>query len=252
MIHSKFYLALLLKNILKCAFALVLASVSALYFMIRIYYGDDFPWTTIFGYSDLKKLITGSILAGTGGWVMFILNFHRSTKLGIKALKALRKNGYKAKINEISPNPKISLYKIDGELFYNFAPSTMSRGYVLENLSKIIKRAEPKNIVVNLSGVSKIDINKLKKRILKKFDGKINKILIIDKQGGINNLDQDSDLLPCPCCGNYVFHKEGKGEICPICGWIDDLLQSIDPDYKNGWNKISLNQAKAEFKQKDK
>ncbi|MDF7670927.1 CPCC family cysteine-rich protein [Orbaceae bacterium ESL0721] len=79
-------------------------------------------------------------------------------------------------------------------------------------------------------------------------------LIKIDQIKGIktNIPKKNNNLFICPCCKNYVFHKEGKGETCPICGWIDDPLQSLDPNYKNGWNKISLNQAKAEFKQKDK
>lgn len=39
------------------------------------------------------------------------------------------------------------------------------------------------------------------------------------------------DLYPCPCCGYLVF-EEGPGsyDICPVCGWEDDLVQLRFPE----------------------
>jgi hypothetical protein len=32
--------------------------------------------------------------------------------------------------------------------------------------------------------------------------------------------------FPCPCCGYRVFREEpGSYDICPVCGWEDDLSQ---------------------------
>jgi len=32
--------------------------------------------------------------------------------------------------------------------------------------------------------------------------------------------------FPCPCCGYLVFDKgPGSYDVCPICGWTDDLAQ---------------------------
>lgn len=47
-------------------------------------------------------------------------------------------------------------------------------------------------------------------------------------------------LFPCPCCGYRVF-QEGPGsyDICPICGWEDDLSQLRFPR-TGGANKVSL------------
>lgn len=44
----------------------------------------------------------------------------------------------------------------------------------------------------------------------------------------------------CPVCGKHVF-KEGLGsyEICPVCGWEDDLLQVLEPE-EGGANRFSL------------
>jgi hypothetical protein len=34
----------------------------------------------------------------------------------------------------------------------------------------------------------------------------------------------------------------GTYEICPICGWEDDLVQFEDSDYRGGANHLSLNE----------
>ena len=39
----------------------------------------------------------------------------------------------------------------------------------------------------------------------------------------------------------------GDYEICPVCGWEDECLQSEDPDYAGGPNKMSLNEAKKAY-----
>lgn len=36
----------------------------------------------------------------------------------------------------------------------------------------------------------------------------------------------DQTKFPCPCCGYLVFDREpGFHQVCPICGWEDDLSQ---------------------------
>ena len=51
----------------------------------------------------------------------------------------------------------------------------------------------------------------------------------------------------CPVCGKYHFEEKDAFEECPVCGWVDDLVQRINPDYKNGFNRISVNEAKEIF-----
>ena len=57
----------------------------------------------------------------------------------------------------------------------------------------------------------------------------------------------DEVLLPCPCCGSNQITEQGGYEICDICGWEDDPVQSADPSYSGGANKKSLNEAKREW-----
>ena len=53
----------------------------------------------------------------------------------------------------------------------------------------------------------------------------------------------------CPCCENLTLSEEPPGtfEICSLCGWEDNEVQFIDPDYEGGANKLSLNQARKLF-----
>jgi len=46
----------------------------------------------------------------------------------------------------------------------------------------------------------------------------------------------------CPCCGFRTLGNEPPGsyEICRICGWEDDPIQSGDPDHVGGANSKSL------------
>jgi hypothetical protein len=54
---------------------------------------------------------------------------------------------------------------------------------------------------------------------------------------------------PCPCCGYLTFSEPTRGtfEICPVCFWEDDNVQTEDPIYEGGANRISLLQAKKNF-----
>jgi hypothetical protein len=53
----------------------------------------------------------------------------------------------------------------------------------------------------------------------------------------------------CPCCGykTLSLSPPNSFEICPVCYWEDDGVQFAKPDYANGANKISLNEARANF-----
>ena len=46
----------------------------------------------------------------------------------------------------------------------------------------------------------------------------------------------------CPCCEGYYFKIQDNDEICPICSWQDDLLQRENADRIGGANRLSLNQ----------
>ncbi|MGE0755214.1 MAG: CPCC family cysteine-rich protein [Alphaproteobacteria bacterium] len=53
----------------------------------------------------------------------------------------------------------------------------------------------------------------------------------------------------CPCCGYLTRsrHEFGTFEICPVCMWEDDWIQSQTPHLEGGANTVSLNKAKMYF-----
>lgn len=55
----------------------------------------------------------------------------------------------------------------------------------------------------------------------------------------------------CPCCGYFTLPEQPSNtfEICPVCFWEDDGLQYDNPDYTGGANKISLNEARRNYKE---
>lgn len=54
----------------------------------------------------------------------------------------------------------------------------------------------------------------------------------------------------CPCCGYYTFtdRPTGNYDICGVCYWEDDSIQSADPNYTGGANSVSLSQARANYR----
>ena len=59
----------------------------------------------------------------------------------------------------------------------------------------------------------------------------------------------EKKLYSCPCCGNKTISKLGDYEICYICNWEDDPVQSDDPNFYGGANVKSLNEAKETYQQ---
>ncbi len=53
----------------------------------------------------------------------------------------------------------------------------------------------------------------------------------------------------CPCCGHMTYLEEpiGTYDICPVCYWEDDPVQSNNPDYAGGANIVSLREAQQNF-----
>jgi hypothetical protein len=56
----------------------------------------------------------------------------------------------------------------------------------------------------------------------------------------------------CPCCEKHTFSEPDSFEKCPICGWVDDLVQRTEPDEKFCANKMSLSEAKEAYNKGEK
>jgi hypothetical protein len=61
-----------------------------------------------------------------------------------------------------------------------------------------------------------------------------------------------SKKYQCPCCRNSTLDEQAPGtyQICPMCGWEDDLVQFNNHDFKGGANIMSLNEARIYYRQK--
>ncbi len=60
--------------------------------------------------------------------------------------------------------------------------------------------------------------------------------------------DTDKPNHPCPACGFLVFTAlNEQSEICPICGWQNDVLDLQELYEPAGPNKVSLEQAQINF-----
>lgn len=51
----------------------------------------------------------------------------------------------------------------------------------------------------------------------------------------------------CPVCNRHTFEEQDSYDLCPICGWGDDALQEKNPDYRDGYNHMSLNEARRAY-----
>ncbi|MCA1443337.1 hypothetical protein I6F07_24575 [Ensifer sp. IC4062] len=52
----------------------------------------------------------------------------------------------------------------------------------------------------------------------------------------------------CPCCDSPSLAEAGAWEICGVCGWEDNPAQEADPDLAGGANKVSLLQARENYR----
>jgi hypothetical protein len=70
-----------------------------------------------------------------------------------------------------------------------------------------------------------------------------------------NRLEQELSAAPryqCDCCGFKTLLNPGCYEICDVCGWEDDRADNgrrlNGPDAPSGPNRVTLTQARANFR----
>lgn len=51
----------------------------------------------------------------------------------------------------------------------------------------------------------------------------------------------------CKCCGCAALDSADEYDICPVCFWEKDRTQESDPDYAEGANSVSLNEARKNY-----
>jgi hypothetical protein len=57
-----------------------------------------------------------------------------------------------------------------------------------------------------------------------------------------------AEKYPCPCCGYRVNRlPPGYHEVCPICGWEDDMTQLRFAEMPGSANRVSLITAQQNF-----
>ena len=56
------------------------------------------------------------------------------------------------------------------------------------------------------------------------------------------------EKIKCPICGTMI-DADPYGEACPLCAWVYTGIEGCyEPDEKEDFNLISINEAKALFK----
>ena len=56
--------------------------------------------------------------------------------------------------------------------------------------------------------------------------------------------------IQCPCCGNFTIDSDNEVivDICEVCYWQYDEVAHDKPDAMKGANKVTLNEARENFK----
>ncbi len=102
------------------------------------------------------------------------------------------------------------------------------------------------------------DIEKAKKEYSILLIPHFNKMEIVKNSWNIDGLTDRFNTgveyiqirYKCPCCGNYTFKNRLNGtyDICPVCFWEDAIYDYHNPDRICSCNKVSINEAKENFK----
>ncbi|MFQ5613240.1 MAG: CPCC family cysteine-rich protein, partial [Anaerolineae bacterium] len=57
------------------------------------------------------------------------------------------------------------------------------------------------------------------------------------------------DWFACPACDYRTLPVRGDWAVCPVCGWVSDPVQEAMPGERVGGNPVSLDEARANFRE---
>ena len=66
----------------------------------------------------------------------------------------------------------------------------------------------------------------------------------------LNEMEVNYLKKKCPCCGFYTIENDEEiiTDICEVCFWKFDMVAQKHPEKSIGPNKISLNEARDNYK----
>ncbi|MDB6371834.1 hypothetical protein PH362_07685, partial [Photorhabdus bodei] len=99
-----------------------------------------------------------------------------------ESAKILAQNGYHVEQNPKVIGDKKPDYKINGEIFYNYAPRSSSVRNIWSEVKGKVDEGQTKNVVINISD-TKVTLNDLKNQFSKYPINGLDKIIVIDKLG---------------------------------------------------------------------
>ena len=149
--------------------------------------------------------------------------------------------------------PHIKLFKIENQLVLDIDTwelTNIIEDYLIEECEieyEYFQEINPELSKINYSSYRLFFSDKYSENqiadALKKYSDK-ELVEIVEYQRS-----QANGKFYCECCGFNTLNEKPNGtyEICTTCFWEDDAIQSFEPNYENGANKVSLNQAKKNF-----
>ncbi|WP_180296485.1 CdiA C-terminal domain-containing protein [Snodgrassella alvi] len=99
-----------------------------------------------------------------------------------ESAKILSQNGYHVEQNPITSGVKNPDYKINGEIFDNYAPSSSNIRNIWREVQKKVEKGQTNNVVINLAD-TKVTTTNLQKQFNDWPVKGLNKIIVIDQSG---------------------------------------------------------------------
>jgi filamentous hemagglutinin len=131
------------------------------------------------------KGVTGGELTGTPTRISAAADASevRSLMRENQSAEILSSNGFKVEQNPVVAGPKNPDYRINGEIFDNYAPTSGSVRNIASNMEEKVISGQTNNIVVNLAD-SSVAPAALKSQLESYPIPGLNQVIIIDKSGG--------------------------------------------------------------------